>query len=251
MDSQKYYYLKLKEDFFESEELLILQKLPDGYLYSDILMKLYLRSLKTGGRLMYKDLIPYSPDMIATICRHQVGTVEKALKVFQEMGLIEILDNGVIYMMDIQTMIGKSSTEADRKREYRQRIDQEKNGMLMEADAPMAIEEKKEKKSRPAISKYTVPFEELWKAYPRHADKGEAYKKYQARLKDGYSHEELMAATLAYAEYCRRSHTEEKYIKHGATFLGESTPFLDYLPKEEAKAENIEADSSNPYGIWE
>ena len=50
--------MKLKENFFDSEEMIILQNMPDGYLYSDILMKLYLRSLKNEGKLMFRDLIP-------------------------------------------------------------------------------------------------------------------------------------------------------------------------------------------------
>ena len=45
-DNKKYYYLKLKEDFFESDEAVILESMPDGYIYSNILLKLYLRSLK-------------------------------------------------------------------------------------------------------------------------------------------------------------------------------------------------------------
>ena len=67
--------------------------------------------------------------MIATITRHQVGTVEKALKIFVDMGLIEILDNGAIYMLDIQQYIGESRTEADRKRSYRNKINNEKIGI--------------------------------------------------------------------------------------------------------------------------
>lgn len=141
-DNKKYYYLKLKEGFFESDEMLILQKMPDGYLYSDILMKLYLRSLKDEGKLMYRNRIPYSPDVLATVCRHQVGTVEKALEIFENLGLVEILDNGAIYMMDIQNFIGQSSTEADRQREYYNRVKTEKN--MLEKAPDNLIDEKKE-----------------------------------------------------------------------------------------------------------
>ena len=129
-DSKKYYYLKLKEDFFESDEMILLESLPDGYLYSNILMKLYVRSLRNEGKLMVNDKIPYNAQMIAIVTRHQVGTVEKALSIFQELKLIEVLDNGAIYMSDIQNFIGKSSTEADRKREYRSRIEAEKTALL-------------------------------------------------------------------------------------------------------------------------
>lgn len=126
-DNKKYYYMRLKENFFDTNEIVILESMQDGYLYSNILLKLYLRSLKENGRLMFNGAIPYSPQMIATITRHQVGTVEKALKVFLEMGLIEILDSGAIYMLDIQNYIGSSSTEADRIRKYREQIRLEKS----------------------------------------------------------------------------------------------------------------------------
>ena len=129
-DDKKYYYLKLKEDFYNDEAMIILQKMPDGYMYSDILMKLYLRSLKNEGRLMFRDLIPYTPEILAQLVGHQIGTVEKALATFKNLGLIEILDNGAIFMLNIQNFIGKSSTEADRKREYRARIEQEKQLLL-------------------------------------------------------------------------------------------------------------------------
>ena len=45
--------------------------------------------------------------------------------------MIDILDNGAIYMLDIQNFIGKSSTEADRKRLYRQEIEAEKKQLLI------------------------------------------------------------------------------------------------------------------------
>lgn len=124
-DNKKYYYLKLKDNFYDSEQMIILQNMQDGYMYSDILMKLYLRSLKSEGKLMFNNMIPYTPQVLAQVVRHQVGTVEKALQIFQQLGLIEILDNGAIYMLDIQNFIGKSSTEADRIRTYRNKINSE------------------------------------------------------------------------------------------------------------------------------
>ena len=125
-DDKKYYYLKLKDDFFNSEELIILESMPDGYLYSNILLKLYLCSLKNSGKLMFNDRIPYNSQMLSTITRHPVAVVEKAINIFIDIGLIEVMSNGVIYIMDIQNFIGKSSTEADRKRNYRLKIESEK-----------------------------------------------------------------------------------------------------------------------------
>nr|DAP02783.1 MAG TPA: DnaD like replication protein [Caudoviricetes sp.] len=126
-DNQKYYYMRLKQDFFETEEMIILESMQDGYLYSNILLKLYLRSLKRDGKLMFNDAIPYSAEVLATVTRHNVGTIEKAMDVFQKLGLVEVMDDGAIYMLQIQNFIGKSSTEAERKRRYRDKIKLEKS----------------------------------------------------------------------------------------------------------------------------
>ena len=76
---------------------------------------------------------------------------------------------------------------------------------------------------------YTCAFESLWSAYPRKKEKAKAYKCYKARLADGFSEDELLLAVKRYADECKRNHTDERYIKLGATFLGPNTPFWDYL----------------------
>ena len=75
---------------------------------------------------MFNDTIPYSAEDLATYTRHSVGTIEKAMDVFQKLGLVEVMDDGAIYMLQIQEYIGKSSTEAERKKRYRDRIKLEK-----------------------------------------------------------------------------------------------------------------------------
>ena len=141
-DNKKYYYLKLKDNFYDSEQMLLLESMENGYLYSNILMKMYLRSLKSNGKLMFNDRIPYNPQMLSKIVKHNVDVVEKALMVFKELDLIEILDNGAIYMLDIQNFIGQSSTEGDRKREYRNKIKEEQNMLLgqMSDKCPLEID---------------------------------------------------------------------------------------------------------------
>ena len=121
-DNRKYYYMRLMENYFEMNEQLYLESLPDGYLYSNILLKLYLRSLERDGLLMFNDRTPYNPQMIAHMTRHPVEVVERALRLFEELGIIEVQENGAMYMLDMQSFVGKTSTETERKREYRQRI---------------------------------------------------------------------------------------------------------------------------------
>lgn len=159
-DNKKYYYLKLKENHFESDEMVVLESMPDGYKYSNILLKLYLRSLKNGGKLMFNDRIPFNSTMLSTITRHSVGDIEKAVKIFEELGLVEILDNGAIYMNEIQNFIGKGSTEAERKALYRAKIDEEKKSLgqcptdcpdICPPEKELDIELKKELELEPSL----------------------------------------------------------------------------------------------------
>ena len=195
-DNKKYYYLKLKDNFFDSDSMVVLESMQDGYIYSNILLKLYLKSLKDDGRLMLNGRIPYNSSTLAMVTRHSVGDVERAIKAFEELDIVEILDNGAIYMTDIQNFIGQSSTEADRKRAYRNRIENEKRGQLESQDpnaykaigqmsdkcpdkSPPEIERELEReldlethterdaRARASASKPTLEsFDEFWKKYP-------------------------------------------------------------------------------------
>ena len=91
-------------------------------------------------------------------------------------------------------------------------------------------ETEKEKK-KPTRTEYPEGFNSFWDVYPRNADKKLAYKQYAARVKDGYSPEELLAAAQAYRNECERKRTPKEYIKHAKTFLGVGGSFEEYLPK--------------------
>ena len=121
-ENRKYYYMKLKENFFTDAKMVILESMQDGLLYSNLLLKMYLMSLKYSGILMLNDHLPHTPQTIATFTRHQIGTVERAINVFLEFGFVEILTDGSYYMADIQLLIGQSSTEGERKRKERMRL---------------------------------------------------------------------------------------------------------------------------------
>jgi len=123
-DNKKYYYLKLKDNFFDSDELKILEGLQNGYLYSNLLLKLYLKSLKSNGSLRLNEYIPYDNEMISAITGINIDTVKVAMDLFKSLKLIEILNDGTIYLLNVQQFIGKSSTEADRIRNYRNSIEQ-------------------------------------------------------------------------------------------------------------------------------
>ena len=65
-DNRKYYYLKLKENYFDEDAIVLLESMQDGVLYSNILLKLYLKSLKNGGKLQLDE----NPLHRADDCHH-------------------------------------------------------------------------------------------------------------------------------------------------------------------------------------
>lgn len=120
----------------------------------------------------------------------------------------------------------KRAKRAEYMRSYRSG-----NGKDQEAEKPK--EEKPEKKkSKSKRNEYEADFEKFWAAYPRKTEKANAYKKYQARLKDGFSEADLLQAAVNYAKECKAKRTDPQYIKHPKTFLSETTPFVDFLDKK-------------------
>lgn len=136
-DEHKYYYLKIKEDFFDQPEIKVIERMQNGYKYTNILLKMYLHSLKREGKLMITDYIPYDIPSLAAVVGHDEDTVRVAVAMFKNFELIQALDSGAIFMTQIQNFIGKSTTEADRKRHYRARIEAEKRAEVIALDLGM------------------------------------------------------------------------------------------------------------------
>ena len=103
----------------------------------------------------------------------------------------------------------------------------------------------------PREAAYPKDFEEFWAAYPRKVDKGAAYKKYRARRKDGWSAHELLTAAEGYAAQCRKKKTEKEYIKHPKTFLGDTTPFTQFLPQGMKPGAEKKPEAGNPFAEFE
>ncbi|HEM2808378.1 TPA: phage replisome organizer N-terminal domain-containing protein [Streptococcus suis] len=265
-DNKKYYYLKLKDNFFESDEAIILESMPDGYIYSNILLKLYLRSLKNNGLLMFNDLIPYNAQMLATITRHHIGVIEKAIQIFQQLRLIEILDNGAIYMTNIQNFVGQSSTNADRMRESRRQIQMLNKcapEIEIEKDIKLDIDINKEihselNNSAEQSSAYVFPnwlnqssIDELKKVSPKNypiyipiqylnQETGHAYKfiathtKFiQARYKDGYTLEDFKKVIDTKVAQWKNNTEMAKYLRPKTLFSPSNfDSYLNESPKQ-------------------
>ena len=118
--SKRYYWLKLQETFFERDEIKIIESMPNGKDYILFYMKLLLKAVHNKGRLMFKDTIPYTPEMLATITNTNVDIVRVAVDTFIKLGLMDKLDDGALFMLEVSKMLGSETAYAQKKREYRE-----------------------------------------------------------------------------------------------------------------------------------
>ena len=121
-ENKKYFYLKLKDSFFSSEEMMMLENIPEGLVYQNIYLRLCLLSLKTEGALTFKNMIPYDARMLSTVLHIDLAKMEFAINTFVQLGLMVKTDSKTLFMSDIQSLIGKSSTEAERIANYRRKL---------------------------------------------------------------------------------------------------------------------------------
>ena len=121
MSEKRYYWLKLNQNFFQRQEIEIVEAMPSGKDYVLFYLKLLCLSISHEGELRFSETIPYNDSMLSTLTRTDIETVRAAVKVFRELGLMEVLDDGALFMKEVQGMIGSASASEGALRVARHR----------------------------------------------------------------------------------------------------------------------------------
>ena len=122
MAEKKYYWLKLKRDFFKRHDIRIIEGMPNGKDYILFYLKLLLESIDHEGELRFSETIPYNEQMLSVITDTNIDIVKSAMQIFIELNMIEILDDSTIYMAEVKKLTGSETEYARKKREYRQKL---------------------------------------------------------------------------------------------------------------------------------
>lgn len=120
----KFYWLQLKEDFFDDDAIEWLEEQPNGTAYSLFYLKLCLKSLRSNGILIRKVghmLIPYDEVKLGEMTKTPSDTVLVAMNLLLKIGLVQKLENGALYMTQVERMIGSKSMGAFKKQQQRMR----------------------------------------------------------------------------------------------------------------------------------
>ena len=111
-------WIKIVTDIFDDEKILLIESLPDADSIIVIWFKLLCLAGKqnNSGVFMMGNTIPYTDTMLATIFRRKESTVRLALKVFEQFGMIEIID-GVITIPNWKKHQNLDAIESRNKRQ--------------------------------------------------------------------------------------------------------------------------------------
>ena len=118
--AKKYYWLKLKEDFFRDKKIKKLRKIAGGDTYTIIYLKMQLLSLKKAGTLVFEGVEENFADEIALEIDEDVDNVKVTLMFLMKNGLLEEAEQDHYVMTETIQCIGSESASAERVRKHRQ-----------------------------------------------------------------------------------------------------------------------------------
>ena len=241
---KRYYWLKLKEDFFDEDTMGWLEEQDNGKEYCLFYLKLCLKSLKSDGVLVRKVgdmLIPYDIAKIAEITKTQVDIANGALNLLKQIGYIQVLDSGGLFLTQIEYMTGSETDAAERQRKSRanKRVSEKSVTMSQQSHANVTPESQNghtEKENRVRerdkdiekdIEK-DIDFSYFWSIYPRQVNREETYLEWiYITTQQNIDKLDLIQATRNYADNVRDF--AQKFIKYPNNFLADKT-YVDYLP---------------------
>ena len=170
MATKKYYWLKLKRDFFKRHDIRIIEEMPNGKEYILFYLKLLLESIDHEGALRFSETVPYNEQMLSVITNTNIDIVRSAMKMFIELKMMDILDDKTIYMAEVEKLIGSESWSAERVRRHR-----EKQSLLQcnttvtscneEIDKDIEKDKEKENKKKDSPKRFVPPSVDEVQAY--------------------------------------------------------------------------------------
>lgn len=194
-ETKKFFWLKLKRDFFKRHDIMVVEGMPNGKDYILFYLKLLCESVDHEGNLRFSTEIPYNEQMLSRITDTNVDIVRTAIKIFCDLGMMEILDDGTFFMRETQKMLGFETEWAKKQRDYRARKRQEKDNVLSLSDKSKSLEIEKEnnKSINTLVEKNSTLHEEiisyLNEKTGKHyrANSKSTVRHINGRLKDGYT----------------------------------------------------------------
>ena len=132
-EKKRYYWLKLKDDFFTQKEIKRLRRIAGGDTYTIIYLKLMLLSLKDEGNLFFDKVEEDFIDELALQIDENKDDVQMTVNYLKAKGLLDLIDTETIMLNQIPNLIGSESEGAERVRKHRKML--QSNAKLLHCNA--------------------------------------------------------------------------------------------------------------------
>lgn len=152
MAEKRYYWMKLKEDFFSSKRIKRLRSLAGGDTYTIIYLKMQLKALKDDGILYFDGVMGSFSEELALDIDENPDDVSVVINYLASVGLLETSDEIAYHLTYLDNLIGSETAHTQRQRDYIKRKkemeaslnDAHVTPMLRSSDAEKEIELEKE-----------------------------------------------------------------------------------------------------------
>ena len=240
-DVKRYYWLKFKEDFFDSKRIKKLRKMAGGDTYVIIYLKMQLKALKTDGMLEFTGVEQDFADELALDIDESPDDVRVVLTFLLTYGMCECSDNIHYFLPYVIENTGSETAATQRWRDWKKRQDEVK---VLETNTPPTLpqrtanaekeiekeieiekrEKSKRKKSLPHLPVSGVvvedEFDTFWREYPKKTGKGDARKKFATALTKT-SFQTIMNALEQVKLSPQWNRDAGRYIPNPATWLNQ------------------------------
>lgn len=119
-DNKRYYWLKLKDDFFDSRKMKKLRMVAGGDTYTIIYLKLQLLSINNEGLIEFEGTDEDIYHQLALDIDEKIDDIKMTLAFCKANDLIEH-ENGDVFMNEVPALIGSETASTRRSREHRKR----------------------------------------------------------------------------------------------------------------------------------
>lgn len=118
-ENRRYYWLQLKDDFFNSKEMKLMRKLPGGEEITIIYLKMMLVSLSEQGKLYFEGLAEDLAEELSLIIDEDPEAIRLTLMFLTKKKLLTTSDNYQFNLEQVPEMIGSETASARRVRKHR------------------------------------------------------------------------------------------------------------------------------------
>ncbi|WP_375180561.1 phage replisome organizer N-terminal domain-containing protein [Enterococcus rotai] len=253
---KRYYWLQLKEDFFNQKEIKLLRRIAGGDTYTIIYLKMLLLSLRDEGKLFFEAIGDNFAEEVALSLDETPEDVAITISYLESKGLLEVIEQDEYFLNRVPELLGSESYSAERVRRHRERNkEQEKlqgNGDALQSNTDVTKRRDREdieidkSNNKPSIKELTERFNSLWKEYPNKKGKEKAFKSYQKAIKDGVTDETIQQGINNYIQEIQFKRTDKQYIAHGSTWFGNRRWGDEY---ETGRHDNSQRQSTSNSGV--